>query len=579
MAKELSRRTFLKIGAATFAAASLPGCRLWDRVAGGGDPLDPRFGYGKSATIVPSQCGMAVIASGKGHWLAAYEAWDPTTGTTTVKARTITWDPQGDACTQNTDCLSGFCVDGFCCDAACGGGDPTDCQACNVPGHEGTCSPVAAGTVVCRAATGLCDAPEACDGSSTICPADQRAPAGTVCRASAGACDVAETCDGTNAACPADGLRNSGYICRAAADVCDVDETCTGSSAACPADAMRPSDYQCRPPTDLCETPAFCTGSAPTCPANPLRHEGYVCRAAAGPCDAAETCTGRDWACPDDVLRPSSYQCRPPTDLCEAPALCTGATVDCPANPLRPAGYECRAAAGPCDVAETCTGTDWACPDDTFIPNGTSCDDGNACTQNDTCQAGTCAGANPVVCSASDQCHVAGTCNPADGQCSNPPAPNGAACDDGLFCNGPDACFTGACASHAGDPCPSDKFCVEFTRSCERSTNIELVSFTATGGQGQVALAWVTATETDNAGFRLWRADSEAGTYARITADPIPSQGDPTHGATYSFTDSNLSAGKTYWYKLEDVDIHGQSTFHGPVNATVLRKPLFGCGG
>ena len=53
-------------------------------------------------------------------------------------------------------------------------------------------------------------------------------------------------------------------------------------------------------------------------------------------------------------------------------------------------------------------------------PNGTACNDGNACTQTDTCQAGVCAGANPVVCTASDQCHVAGTCNPTTGVCSNP---------------------------------------------------------------------------------------------------------------------------------------------------------------
>ena len=40
--------------------------------------------------------------------------------------------------------------------------------------------------------------------------------------------------------------------------------------------------------------------------------------------------------------------------------------------------------------------------------NGTACSDGNSCTQTDTCQAGTCTGGNPVVCTASDQCHAAG---------------------------------------------------------------------------------------------------------------------------------------------------------------------------
>ena len=37
-------------------------------------------------------------------------------------------------------------------------------------------------------------------------------------------------------------------------------------------------------------------------------------------------------------------------------------------------------------------------------------------------QAGACTGANPVTCAAADQCHVAGTCDPSTGQCSNPNA-------------------------------------------------------------------------------------------------------------------------------------------------------------
>ena len=45
----------------------------------------------------------------------------------------------------------------------------------------------------------------------------------------------------------------------------------------------------------------------------------------------------------------------------------------------------------------------------------------------DTCEAGVCTGANPVVCTASDQCHVAGTCNPSSGTCSNPDKANGSA--------------------------------------------------------------------------------------------------------------------------------------------------------
>ena len=77
--------------------------------------------------------------------------------------------------------------------------------------------------------------------------------------------------------------------------------------------------------------------------------------------------------------------------------------------------------------------------------NGTACNDGNACTQTDTCQSGTCTGANPVTCTASDPCHTAGTCNTSTGACSNPVAANGTACNDGNACTQTDACQSGTC--------------------------------------------------------------------------------------------------------------------------------------
>ncbi len=38
-----------------------------------------------------------------------------------------------------------------------------------------------------------------------------------------------------------------------------------------------------------------------------------------------------------------------------------------------------------------------------------------------------------------------------------------------------------------------------------------------------------------------------------------------TTGRAYSFTDADVIRGRLYYYRLEDIDIHGQKTVHGPV--------------
>src|SRR5207247_9283742 len=80
-------------------------------------------------------------------------------------------------------------------------------------------------------------------------------------------------------------------------------------------------------------------------------------------------------------------------------------------------------------------------------PNGTACNDGNACTTADSCQNGVCVGATPVTCTAIDQCHESGSCNPSTGQCSSPMKSNGAACDDGNVCTSGETCQGGVCGT------------------------------------------------------------------------------------------------------------------------------------
>jgi len=99
-------------------------------------------------------------------------------------------------------------------------------------------------------------------------------------------------------------------------------------------------------------------------------------------------------------------------------------------------------------------------------------------------------------------------------------------------------------------------------------TAVELAAFNAVAQDSGVMLNWETATELDNLGFNIYRADSQVGEMNKINPSLIPSK-DPgsTVGAAYSFLDESAVAGATYYYWLEDVDVAGAAEMNGPVSA------------
>jgi hypothetical protein len=111
-----------------------------------------------------------------------------------------------------------------------------------------------------------------------------------------------------------------------------------------------------------------------------------------------------------------------------------------------------------CHVAGSCDPSSGLCSDPPADDGGT-CDDGNACTLSDTCQAGTCTGANPMVCVASDQCHDIGVCNMGTGLCSDPPKTNGSLCSDGDACTQTDTCQSGTCIGSSPVICVASDQC------------------------------------------------------------------------------------------------------------------------
>ncbi|MBN1659804.1 MAG: proprotein convertase P-domain-containing protein, partial [Anaerolineae bacterium] len=100
-------------------------------------------------------------------------------------------------------------------------------------------------------------------------------------------------------------------------------------------------------------------------------------------------------------------------------------------------------------------------------------------------------------------------------------------------------------------------------------TAVTLARFEAVAAGGSIRLEWETATELNHLGFNLYRSDTLRGAYARLNEVLIASQapGSPT-GAVYTWTDAGVEPGTTYYYELEDVDLHGVATRHGPVEVT-----------
>jgi hypothetical protein len=100
-------------------------------------------------------------------------------------------------------------------------------------------------------------------------------------------------------------------------------------------------------------------------------------------------------------------------------------------------------------------------------------------------------------------------------------------------------------------------------------TLIKLKTFTSGYLAGRVTLRWTTASEFENAGFFLLRSEDADGDYERLNSHVIPAKGTSLRGASYTYTDKGGQRKKTYYYKLEDVDTHGTSTFHGPIQVKI----------
>ncbi len=101
-------------------------------------------------------------------------------------------------------------------------------------------------------------------------------------------------------------------------------------------------------------------------------------------------------------------------------------------------------------------------------------------------------------------------------------------------------------------------------------TAVDLASFSAEPQGEMVIVTWETASERDNLGFNLYRANASGGERIRLNDRMIFSESPgSTVGSRYQFVDRSAEPGATYHYWLEDIDLSGAGTMNGPVAVQV----------
>src|SRR5262249_24106263 len=237
-------------------------------------------------------------------------------------------------------------------------------------------------------------------------------------------CHTAGTCDTTTGVCSNPNKPNG--------TTCTDGNACTQSDACQAGTCVGANPVLCSA-QDPCHSARACyTPSKARGPPRSARNActtGDVCNAGACTGGAAPNCDDGT-PCTDDFCAPS-VACRHTNNTapCNDGNACTQADV-CSGGICVGSNPVVCTASDQCHVAGTCNTTTGVCSTPSKA-DGSTCNAGNACSQTDTCQAGACVGSNPVVCTASDQCHTAGTCDTATGVCSNPNQANGTACNDG----------------------------------------------------------------------------------------------------------------------------------------------------
>jgi uncharacterized repeat protein (TIGR01451 family) len=91
---------------------------------------------------------------------------------------------------------------------------------------------------------------------------------------------------------------------------------------------------------------------------------------------------------------------------------------------------------------------------------------------------------------------------------------------------------------------------------------------------GRVVVEWETASEHNTLGFYLLRLEPATREYRSVTEGLLPGLITEPGGGVYSLVDREASVGKTYRYKLVEVERNGRQISYGPFEVTAMEQNI-----
>lgn len=381
-----------------------------------------------------------------------------------------------DSCDSQSGCLQtpnvSPCSDGnvcttgdVCADGECAGGVTLACNDDN-PCTDDSCSPEVG--CVFSANQGQCD-----DGDS--CTLDDHCSQGKCVASQEKSCNDDNPC--TNDSC--DPIQGCLHLLNQApcddkdvctyGDHCNLGECVGGGQLACN-DGNLCTDDACDPKVGCAFTPnnAACDDEN-ACTTQDACAEGWCKGGGKLDCDDDNPCTND--ACDPQVgcIHFDNGLFCDDGDACTAGEQCvTGECVG--GQPVN------------CSDDNLCT--DDSCAPDLgclHVANALPCNDGNACTTNDTCAESSCQGGPAPDCDDENVC-TDDSCLPQSG-CTNTPL-SGTPCSDDTVCTVDDVCVDGACVSGAPLDCVDADYCTN--DSCDPVLGCVNETFTPCCGNGDL---------------------------------------------------------------------------------------------